>query len=227
MRSGIDTARVTGQRWVWVTRPQFYLDDDGQDRADLDPARGYTPEGWWTCHPDTRDGDLAVVYRSRVAKDIGYLVAVRSDAEQLDDASSDFDGWSVCRYQILARFERPVTIDDMRADDVLSKWAALRASFVRRAFPVPDVVWDRLLERLGTDAEQLRAALVSGGRRFRLERQLQQCSSAPAATHFASWVGGCSSSGASTRAVAAEPISCTSRDRVSWVGAWWWSSSAT
>lgn len=159
---------------MWVTRPQFYLDGEGKDRADLDPERGYTPEGWWTCDPATREGDLALIYRSQVAKDIGYLVAVRSDAERFEDASSEFDGWPVCRFQVLARFERPVKIDEMRADGVLAGWPALRASFVRRAFPVPDAVWDRLLERLGTDADQLRAALITGERRFRLERDLQK-----------------------------------------------------
>lgn len=31
--------------WVWVTGPDYYLDDDGSERRDLDPGQGYEPGG--------------------------------------------------------------------------------------------------------------------------------------------------------------------------------------
>ena len=34
----------------------------------------------WACHRDTRRGDLAVLYRSRRAKDLAYLFRATSDA---------------------------------------------------------------------------------------------------------------------------------------------------
>jgi len=37
------------QYWLWVTRPDYYLDEDGCDREDLDPALGADSDGWWTC----------------------------------------------------------------------------------------------------------------------------------------------------------------------------------
>ena len=60
--------------WVWVTAPEFYLDTEGNDRPDLEPRRDLQPEGLWTCHRDTVEGDLALLYRSRIRKDIGYLL---------------------------------------------------------------------------------------------------------------------------------------------------------
>jgi hypothetical protein len=42
--------------WLWVTRPEFYLDGNGKDRADLDPNSGFDSDGWWTCHRDTKRG---------------------------------------------------------------------------------------------------------------------------------------------------------------------------
>lgn len=157
---------------MWVARPEFTL-LDGEGRPDLDPARGYDPEGWWTCDPATRDGDLAVLYRSRTPKDVSHLIAVRSDAEVLDDQAGEFAGWHVCRYQILARFSPTIGIARMRADEVVATWPALRADFVKRAFPVPDDVWARLMDLTGLDADALRAARVTGDRRFRWERELQ------------------------------------------------------
>jgi len=47
LRRRVYGASVNGRRWVWVARPEFTL-LDGEERPDLDPARGYDPEGWWT-----------------------------------------------------------------------------------------------------------------------------------------------------------------------------------
>ena len=42
------------QYWLWVTRPDYYLDSDGRDRQSLDPSNDEDTEGWWTCHKDTQ-----------------------------------------------------------------------------------------------------------------------------------------------------------------------------
>lgn len=172
--------RPTGRHWVWVSRPEYYRDEDGNDYPDLDPDYGYVPEGWWSCAPDTRDGDLAVMYRSRERKDISHLIAVRSAAWPLDDPSSDYHGTPVCRGQILAQFKRPLPLAEMRADPVLRGWPALRAGFRKRAFPVPDDVWNRLFELLSVNPGQLHETLLTGDRRFRLEKDLKRWIRGPA-----------------------------------------------
>jgi hypothetical protein len=81
------------QHWVWVARPDYYLDDDDADRRDLERGGGYQPGAWWTCDKDTRDGDLVLLYRSRLRQDIAYRIQARSDAYELNDADAIREGW--------------------------------------------------------------------------------------------------------------------------------------
>lgn len=115
--------------------PGCYLDADGQEDPKLRPG---TAGLRWACHRDTRAGDLAVLYRSRLAKDVAYRFRATSDAIR------DAETWT-CEAEVLDRLPRPVGLAELRADPVTSAWPALRASFVRTAFPVPGDVWERLL----------------------------------------------------------------------------------
>jgi hypothetical protein len=69
--------------WIWVTSKDYYQDEDGSDRADLDPSSDSedTTDGLWTCHRDTKAGDLILLYRSRPKSDIAYLMEARSGAK--------------------------------------------------------------------------------------------------------------------------------------------------
>jgi len=53
------------QHWLWVTRPKFYLDENGDERAELDPSVAPDSDGWWTCHKDTHKGDFVLLYSPR------------------------------------------------------------------------------------------------------------------------------------------------------------------
>src|SRR5262249_21324800 len=92
--------------WVWITGPKYYLDEEGLDREDLDPQSGVDSDGWWTCHRNTQKGDLALLYRSRLKRDIGYLIQVESDAYSIaDDRYASDQGWDyACDYRILYKF---------------------------------------------------------------------------------------------------------------------------
>jgi len=127
-------------RWVWSTRPDHYRDASGDEHPHLDPTAPEVPEPW-CCSSRVRAGDLGVVYRSRERRDLSHLVVVRSDAERAPEPDG---GWT-CRVRVLARFREPLELLELRADPVLSRWPALRASFVQRCFPVPEPVWQRLL----------------------------------------------------------------------------------
>jgi hypothetical protein len=132
LRAQTPVRRAPGaRRWVWTTRPEAY--------PELDLL-----EASWCCTSATRAGDLGVVYRSRECKDISHLVVVGSDA----DLSR---GTPECRVRLVARFPHPLPLARMRADPVLREWPALRAGFVRRCLPVPDVVWSRLCALLPMD----------------------------------------------------------------------------
>jgi hypothetical protein len=122
---------MTSGRWVWTSRPDAL--------ADLDLG-----EGSWCCSAATRAGDLGVVYRSRQRKDVSHLVAVHTDPVLSGDRPA-------CRVRVIAQFPDPLPLALMRADPVLRQWPALRACFVQRCSPVPEVVWARLCELLPID----------------------------------------------------------------------------
>lgn len=140
-------------RWVWVVGPSCYLDEQGDEDPKLRPG---TTGLVWACHRDTRVGDLAVLYRSRQAKDIAYVFRATSDASHDDVA------WT-CEAEVLERLPAPVPLADLRADPVTATWSALRASFVRTAFPVPEDVWDRLMAMSGSTVRLHHSSEVGRG----------------------------------------------------------------
>jgi hypothetical protein len=155
-----------GRKWVWVARPRYFFEKDGSERADLEPVEAVVDSdfddesAWWTCHPDTRSGDLAVMYRSsgeqdpdypvRGPKDLAYVFLATSrafpladDPFAIDDPLGHLHG---CSYVSLARIEPVIPIRRLRDDEVLRRWGAYKAGFVRAASVCPDDVWDRLMD---------------------------------------------------------------------------------
>jgi hypothetical protein len=118
--------------WLWSTHPL-------QERIEaLTP--GFS--GWWTCHEDTKQGDLILVYLSRQAGHIAYLVEAASDAYL--DEGSEWGGWD-CEYRSLIQFTQPLSIRDMKNDRMLAnEFAALKGNFQQRVYSVPADVWSHL-----------------------------------------------------------------------------------
>jgi predicted RNA-binding protein with PUA-like domain len=139
---------IERQYWLWVTRPKYYLDENGADREDLDPNQTPDAGWWWTCHKDTRRGDLVLVWRTTPKKDIGYLIQTKSDAYSIKgDKDAVQHGWQWgCDYQVLYKFKYPVTIQDLRNDPHLQGWSPLKAKFRGRAsaFRIMPEDWERL-----------------------------------------------------------------------------------
>lgn len=169
------------QYWLWVTRPEFYLDADGYEREDLDPGYGEDTGGWWTCHKDTRKGDLALLWRTTPLKDIGYLMIARSDAYTIgDDEFAGEMGWQYgCEYEVLYKLTPPITIRDLRADPSLYEWSPLRQQFQRSVFRLTLEDWKRLT-RLITSTQVAYGDLVASlegaplFERIRLEEELEE-----------------------------------------------------
>lgn len=138
------------QFWVWVTTPAYYADEDGSDREDLDPSAQSDAGGSWTCHRDTRQGDLILLYRTKPKMDFGYLIQAQSDAYSIADDQYAYErGWDYgCDYQVLYKFEHPVTLSDVRGDPYLEEWGAYRGNFQRRVYAIPQGIWQRLIGRV-------------------------------------------------------------------------------
>ncbi|MEJ7813441.1 MAG: PDDEXK nuclease domain-containing protein [Gemmatimonadaceae bacterium] len=107
-------------------------------------------DGWWTCHKNTRQGDLVLLYRTSPKMDFGYLIQAESDAYSLADTEYEREqGWDyVCDYKVLYKFEQPITLKDIRRDPYMDEWGALRGNFQRSVYAVPESVWQRLLRHM-------------------------------------------------------------------------------
>ena len=158
MKSKKSEARVS--HWLWVTTPKYYAESDGTDRNDLDPAVGLDSGGWWTCHRDTKRGDLALLWRTSPRRDIAYLMQARSDAYDIanDPEARKRDWFFGCDYVVRAKFPQPLTLAELKAEPHLEDWTALRGNFQRSVFAIPDAHWRRLATLLGN--KNKRAAAI-------------------------------------------------------------------
>ena len=131
------------QYWIWVTRPDYYWEDDGSDREILDPTRCADSGGWWTCHRDTGKGDLIFLWRTSPKKDIGYLIQAESDAYSIADDNDH--GWGYgCDYEVLYKFEHPIQIKDLRNSPSFDEWGPLKGSFQKTTFKISPEYWIKL-----------------------------------------------------------------------------------
>ncbi len=134
--------KVKRNYWVWVTQPL------PERREFLTPGQS----GWWTCHKDTKRGDLVLVYMSGSAGNIAYLVEASCDAytdDPMSGGSSPWRGDYACSFISHVQFPSPLTLAEMRLDRVLSgEFSALRGNFQQRAYKVTPPVWTRLTQLL-------------------------------------------------------------------------------
>jgi hypothetical protein len=88
------------QYWLWVTRPDYYLDEDGSDREDLDPNSEVDSDGWWTCQKEPlaegirleEELEEALVSNLRILKKFGYDLEL-----YFDPASKQYGRQFVCK----------------------------------------------------------------------------------------------------------------------------------
>ncbi len=151
MGNGDEISKEERKYWLWVADSRSWLDEEGNDAKELDPAREMDPEkDWWTCNRDVMEGDLAFLWRTRrgtgLKSDIGYLMEIKSEAHIPEDFDTGAHGnWKYwCRYKSLYKFENPVMIDDFKEVPCLENWGVYRAHFQRRAYEIPQEQWDAI-----------------------------------------------------------------------------------
>lgn len=128
------------RRWLWVTQPEFWSQLQG---GQLD--RGLSVE--WTCANDTLPGDVALLYRADMAKDIAYLFRVDGEQPWLNDhpLRPNHDAYW-CEAKLVHPLRQPLLLSDLRRDPRLDRWAALEINFHALAFEIDGRVWDALLD---------------------------------------------------------------------------------
>lgn len=124
------------QRWLWVTRPEVYA---------TKPLRVHE-QFTWTCHSDSTPGDIALLYRAEPPfQDFSHLFRVASDPGQYPDLAADYGSDTGCECVLIAALQCPVRLDQIRAEPVLSQWAAARVNFHGTAFPMDPAHWQAFL----------------------------------------------------------------------------------
>jgi len=118
--------------WIWVTKPEYYEEDEGVDRMELDPfyVGGKTT---WSCDENTKIGDIVLIYRTRPRSDIAYLLVVLGDAEEQDEDST----WPyMCDARVIWKFDKALTIQALRDNQNLTDWSILKRQFQGISFPL-------------------------------------------------------------------------------------------
>lgn len=137
-RSKRDSEKAGGpQYWLFVTRPEYYeiFEEDTSYEAD-----------WWTCHEETKEGDLILLYCASPESAIGYLLQAKSDAFSLEhDAYALEQGWRFgCGVAALHKFAPPITFKELGEVASIREWSAYRKRFQGTVFPIPLIVWESI-----------------------------------------------------------------------------------
>lgn len=146
------------QYWQWVTKPEYFLEYDGSEREALNPNKKNRvvynePGSWWTCHKDTRAGDLVLLYRAgekdgKIYRDIKYLIMATSDAYPINDITN-IENWHYgCEYLSLFKFENSLTFDEIKKDPYLHEWNAFKKNFQGISFKTEESIWKHLTDVL-------------------------------------------------------------------------------
>lgn len=131
------------------------------EREGLEPYNDFT-DSWWTCHKETKEGDLVLVYRAgkhgkHKYMDIKYLFRATTNALCGYDVIENFDEikeprWDyICYFESLYKFKKSIKYHEMHTGSLyhnLRNWGALRANFHRKAYRIPDHEFGHLINTL-------------------------------------------------------------------------------
>jgi hypothetical protein len=162
------TPSETGARryWLFYAGPENYLSDQGICEL--------PQETFWSCEPETRKGDLILVYRksmdqlsveklvqefgmpqhvanevkrSKVGKDFPVLWEATSNAQR-----KFLWHWPYgCETKELRRITPPIVLSELKADPRLRKWEGLRWNLQaqgRSALEIPESAWSVIIEMI-------------------------------------------------------------------------------
>lgn len=144
--------------WIWIWRPNYYLDDQGNEAPFLDPAYCGAPH-YGTCHLDTEPGQLVILYRTSPLTDVAYLLRTTGPAlvneEWQPDRGVKGDWTYMAKFEVLARVEPTLKLSELRACRDLEDLGALRRNMWGTAFKIDahhsKALWKLLLGRLSRD----------------------------------------------------------------------------
>lgn len=175
IRAAPTGAALQQSYWLWVTRPEHYLDNKRREPRYLDPERCIGLDDW-TCHKETKRGDLALLWRTHPYCDIAYLFQAKSDAHENRNYPDEVRrGWLYsCDCRPIFRFEQPLSLGRIKSDPHLENWNALRANFQKLVFRFDLPIWRHISNLLTVDNPSFQAALKKVSGRISLEIRTEE-----------------------------------------------------
>jgi len=148
--------------WLFYAASENYLDENG--------VRGLQGEVFWSCEPETRKGDLILLYRKsidqlsvntltrrfKMTKEVAQDIkkgGVGKDISSLWQAVSNskrrfFWGWPYgCYVKEIQKLSPPIKLNELKSIPELRRWESLRWNFQARghsALEIPPFAWEIL-----------------------------------------------------------------------------------
>ena len=130
--------------WLFKSEPDVFGWDDlvakGDAGEEWDGVRNYQARNNMR---EMKLGDTGFYYHSRTGLEIVGIAEVCALAHP--DSTTEDDRWECVDIRALRRFERPVTLDEIKADPRLSDMVLVKNSRLS-VQPVTDAEWDIVCE---------------------------------------------------------------------------------
>jgi len=138
--------------WLLVSRPEYFaeLEEAATDGAVLE----------WSVPGELRPGDLVLLYRTRPASDISYVLRAQ------ERARPDLIWKWVANFHPCLPLGKPLKLKELRAAPRLANWTALRRNFQGQLgnFSIPPPIWRVLRSMLLRRNPELRRLLAGWAR---------------------------------------------------------------
>jgi len=157
---GAEASKGPKRYWLFYAGPENYLCENG--------VRDLPTESFWSCEPETREGDLILVYRKSknqltvnslmsnfgMSRDIAIKVAKTNagkDFPVIWEATSDSKRQSSWHWQYgcgvreVRKISPPMQLEQLKAIPHLKKWEGLRFNLKakgRSALEIPAFAWE-------------------------------------------------------------------------------------
>ncbi len=149
---------MTRINWIWIWKPEFYSDGEGNEAALFADFEGKTSVG--TCHRDTEPGQLVILYRTSPKMDVAYLLLTTSPAlmneDWLPDPGTEGNWTYMAEFEIVTRIEPTLKLSELKACRDLKGFGALGRNMQGTFFTVEDqyskALWKLLSGRLPRSA---------------------------------------------------------------------------
>ena len=154
------------QHYIWVTRPEYYLLEDGT-------LRDFKNEkGPWSCHRDTKSGDLVLFYFAGNTDYQGISKIVRATSDAGKDKGGEYP--FICEIELVEPYKKGLNLQQLKSDKILSECSAFKGNFQHRAFKIEPKVYDHCIELLKKKNEPISDENIELKKGEKIDREIKK-----------------------------------------------------